>query len=59
MMPQIRDGATPIVAHNQLRYDLPKQINDHTKVVEIKGTYMGNMASIGFLTHRLQIFVQA
>ncbi len=32
MMPQIRDGATPIVAHNQLRYDLPKQITDHTKL---------------------------
>ena len=45
--PQFHDNATPLVAHHRLDYDLLKQINDHEKVVEVTGTYMGSMASIG------------
>jgi hypothetical protein len=33
--------------HHALDYDLLKYINDHPKVVEVRGTYMGSMASIG------------
>jgi hypothetical protein len=33
--------------NHQLDYDLLKYINDHPKVIEIRGTYMGSMASIG------------
>jgi hypothetical protein len=47
MAPQFYDKGTHIVAHHQLDYDLLKYINDHPKVIEIKGTYMGSMASIG------------
>jgi hypothetical protein len=36
-----------IVVHHALDYDLLKYINDHPKVVEVRGTYMGSMASIG------------
>ena len=47
MAPQIYDKATHIVANHQVDYDLLKKINDHPKVIEIKETYMGSMASIG------------
>jgi hypothetical protein len=47
MAPQFFDKGTHIVVHHKLDYDLLKYINDHTKVVEIRGTYMGSMASIG------------
>jgi hypothetical protein len=46
MAPQFFKG-THIVVHHGLDYDLLKYINDHPDVVEIKGTYMGSMASIG------------
>jgi hypothetical protein len=45
--PQFHDRATHIVAHHKLDYDLLKQIQDHPKVKEVAGTYMGSMASIG------------
>ena len=47
MTPQFFDKGTHIVVHHKLDYDLLKYINDHPKVVEIRGTYMGSMASIG------------
>ena len=47
MAPQFFDKGTHIVVHHKLDYDLLKYINDHPKVVEVKGTYMGSMASIG------------
>jgi hypothetical protein len=47
MAPQFFDKGTHIVVHLGLDYDLLKYINDRSKVVEIKGTYMGSMASIG------------
>jgi hypothetical protein len=47
MAPQFFDRGTHIVVHHRLDYDLLKEINDDSKVVEIKGTYMGSMASIG------------
>jgi hypothetical protein len=47
MAPQFFDKGTHIVVHHKLDYDLLKYINDHSKVVEIRGTYMGSMASIG------------
>lgn len=47
MAPQFFDKGTHIVVHHKLDYDLLKYINDHPKVVEIRGTYMGSMASIG------------
>jgi hypothetical protein len=47
MAPQFFDRGTHIVVHHQLDYDLLKEINDDPRVVEIKGTYMGSMASIG------------
>ncbi|MDQ3966847.1 MAG: hypothetical protein M3275_00455 [Thermoproteota archaeon] len=47
MAPQFFDKGTHIVVHHGLDYDLLKYINDHPGVVEIKGTYMGSMASIG------------
>ena len=47
MAPQFFDKGTHIVVHHKLDYDLLKYINDHTKVVEIRGTYMGSMASTG------------
>jgi hypothetical protein len=45
--PQLHDNATHIVAHHKLDYELLKQIQDHPKVIEVTGTYMGSMASIG------------
>jgi hypothetical protein len=36
-----------IIQNHKLDYDVLKYINDHPKVVEVKGTYMGSMASIG------------
>jgi hypothetical protein len=45
--PQFHDRATHIVAHHKLDYELLKQIQDHPKVKEVTGTYMGSMASIG------------
>jgi hypothetical protein len=45
--PQMHDNATHLVAHHRLDYDLLKQIQDHPKVKEVTGTYMGSMASIG------------
>ena len=47
MAPQFFDKGTHIVVHHKLDYNLLKYINDHQKVVEIRGTYMGSMASIG------------
>ena len=47
MAPQFFDKGTHIVVHHKLDYDLLKYINDHPKVLEIRGTYMGSMASIG------------
>ena len=47
MAPQFFDKGTHIVVHHALDYDLLKYINDHPKVVEVRGTYMGSMASIG------------
>ena len=47
MAPQFFDKGTHIVVHHKLDYDLLKYIYDHPKVVEIRGTYMGSMASIG------------
>jgi hypothetical protein len=47
MAPQFFDRGTHMVVHHKLDYDLLKYINDHPKVVEIRGTYMGSMASIG------------
>lgn len=47
MAPQFFDKGTHIVVHHKLDYDLLKYINDHPKVVEIRGTHMGSMASIG------------
>ena len=47
MAPQFFDKGTHIVVNHQLDYDLLKYINDHPKVVEVRGTYMGSMASIG------------
>ena len=47
MAPQFFDKGTHIVVHHELDYDLLKYINDHPKVIEIRGTYMGSMASIG------------
>lgn len=45
--PQIHDRATHLVAHHRLDYELLKQIQDHPKVKEVTGTYMGSDASIG------------
>ena len=47
MAPQFFDKGTHIVVNHQLDYDLLKYINDHPKVIEIRGTYMGSMASTG------------
>jgi hypothetical protein len=47
MAPQFFDKGTHIVVHHKLDYDLLKYINDQPKVMEIRGTYMGSMASIG------------
>jgi hypothetical protein len=47
MAPQFFDKGTNIVVHHGLDHDLLKYINDHPHVVEIKGTYMGSMPSIG------------
>ena len=47
MAPQFFDKGSHIVVHHKLDYDLLKYINDHPKVLEIRGTYMGSMASIG------------
>jgi hypothetical protein len=47
MAPQFFDKGTHIVVNHKLDYDVLKYINDHPKVVEVKGTYMGSMASIG------------
>lgn len=45
--PQLHDRSTHIVAHHKLDYDLLKQIQDHPKVIEVTGTFMGSGASIG------------
>jgi hypothetical protein len=45
--PQIYDKGTHLVANHRIDYDLLKKIQDHPKVIEVKGTYMGNSASIG------------
>jgi hypothetical protein len=34
-------------AHHKLDYDLLKHINKNPKVVEIRGTYMGRIESMG------------
>lgn len=47
MTPQMHDNATHLVAHHKLDYELLKQIQDHPKVLEVTGTYMGSTASIG------------
>jgi hypothetical protein len=45
--PEMHDRATHLVANHRLDYDLLKQIQDHPKVKEVTGTYMGSNASIG------------
>ena len=45
--PQIYDKGTHLVANHRIDYDLLKKIQDHPKVIEVKGTYMGSGASIG------------
>ncbi|HKH89623.1 MAG TPA: hypothetical protein VKA33_02530 [Nitrososphaera sp.] len=47
MAPQFFDKGTHVVVHHALDYDLLKYINDHPKVIEIRGTSLGSMASIG------------
>jgi hypothetical protein len=47
MAPQFFDKGTHIVVHHALDYNLLKYINDHPKVIEIRGTSLGSMASIG------------
>ncbi len=47
MAPQFFDKGTHVVVHHKLDYDLLKLMNDHSGVVEIRGTYMGSMASTG------------
>ncbi|MGH9992287.1 MAG: hypothetical protein ACREBU_09725 [Nitrososphaera sp.] len=47
MVPQIFDRSTHLVANHRIDYELLKQINDHPKVLEVTGTYMGSQASIG------------
>ena len=47
MAPQFFDKGTHLVVSHRLDYDLLKYINDHPKVIEIKGTYLGSMASMG------------
>jgi hypothetical protein len=44
---QIFDRGTHLVASHRLDYELLKQIQDHPKVIEVKGTFMGSTASIG------------
>jgi hypothetical protein len=45
--PQMHDKATHLVANHKLDYELLKEIQDHPRVKEVTGTYMGSMASIG------------
>jgi hypothetical protein len=45
--PQIYDKGTHLVANHRIDYELLKKIQDHPKVIEVKGTYMGSSASIG------------
>jgi hypothetical protein len=47
MTPQLHDRATHLVAHHRLDFELLKKIQDHPKVKEVTGTYMGSDASIG------------
>jgi len=47
MTPQMHDKATHLVARHKLDYELLIQIQDHPKVKEVTGTFMGSMASIG------------
>jgi hypothetical protein len=47
MAPQFFDKGTHIVVHHKLDYDVLKLMNDHPGVLEIRGTYMGSMASTG------------
>ena len=47
MAPQFFDKGTHVVVHHKLDYGLLKLMNDHPGVVEIRGTYMGSMASTG------------
>jgi hypothetical protein len=44
--PQIYDKGTHLANH-RIDYVLLKKIQDHPKVIEVKGTYMGSSASIG------------
>jgi len=43
--PAIYDNGTHLVAAHKVDYDLLKEIQDHPKVIEIKGTYTGSTAS--------------
>lgn len=43
MAPQMHDNATHIMAQHKLDYELLKQIQNHPKVKEVTGTYMGSM----------------
>jgi hypothetical protein len=45
--PQIYDKETHLVANHRIDYDLLKKIQDHPKVIEVKGIYMGSSSSIG------------
>ncbi|HEU4604975.1 MAG TPA: hypothetical protein VFS46_01925 [Nitrososphaera sp.] len=45
--PQMHDRATHLVAHHKLDYELLKEIQDHPRVKEVTGTYMGSDSSIG------------
>jgi hypothetical protein len=47
MTPAFYDNRTHIVVHHKLDYDILKQINDFDDILEVTGTYMGSMASIG------------
>ncbi len=47
MTPTFYDNGTCIVLHHKLDYDILKQINDFDDILEVTGTYMGSMTSIG------------
>lgn len=44
--PAIYDRGTHLVANHRLDYDLLKEIQDHPKVIEVRGTYEGIGASM-------------
>ncbi len=46
-VPQIFDRGSHLVASHRLDYELLKEIQDHPKVLEVKGTFLGSNASMG------------